>query len=73
MTGCNGIFEVTYKKEKLFLANSNTDKNGFVTNPPGAYENESVNDKFRRIILEGGFYTKIDYPYSHTKPNFSTL
>ena len=74
LTGYNGIFNVTHLKKTIFFAKSITDKDCFIqiTILPGAYELESSNDEIRRIIIEEGHFTGIDYPFT-IKPNFSTL
>ena len=74
LTGCNGIFNVTNKKNKLYFTKSITDDDGFiqVTIPPSAYELEILNDEFKRIIIDNGQYTELNYPFT-VKPNFSTL
>ena len=43
-----------------------------ITIPPGAYEIESLNNEFKRIIIDDGNYTEANYPFN-IKPNFSTL
>ena len=43
-----------------------------ITIPPGAYEIESLNEEFQRIIIDEEHYTQANYPFK-IKPNFSTL
>ena len=73
-TGYNGIFNVTDKNNKFYLAKSGTDKDVFleITFSPGAYEKDSLNDEIKRIIIDEGYFTEKDYPIT-TQPNFSTL
>ena len=73
-TGYNGIFNVTNKNNKLYFAKSISDEEGFIqiTISQGAYELESLNDEIKRIIIDEGHYTEIDYPFK-IKPNLSTL
>ena len=51
-----------------------TDGDDFIqiTTPPGAYEIESLNIEFRRIIIDEELYTESDYPYQ-IKTIVSTL
>ena len=74
LTGYNCIFNVTEKNNKFYFIKSVTDKDDYIqiTVPNGAYEVESLNKQIKRIIIEEGYYTKSDYPFT-TKPNFSTL
>ena len=55
-------------------AKSNTDKDDFIqiTIPRGAYELESLIDEIKRINIDEGHFTKVDFPFT-IKPNFSTL
>ena len=39
---------------------------------PGAYEIEMLNIEFRRNVIEGGYPTEVNYPFTR-KPGFSTL
>ena len=74
LTGHNGIFNVTGKNIKFYFAKSNTDKDGFlqIIIPERAYTHESLNDEIKRIIIDEGHFTGVDYPFT-IKPNFSTL
>ena len=73
LTGCNGIFNVT-KKNTVFFKKSISDRDNFfeITIPPGAYEIESLNNEIRRIIIDEGHFTEVDYTFT-IKPNFTTL
>ena len=69
--GCNGIFNVTTSQNKLYFAKSTTDKDGFfqITIPPGAYETESLDIEFSRIVIDEEHYTEANYPFN-IKANF---
>ena len=72
-TGYNGIFNVTKSNSKFYFAKSVNDEHGYIQNsiPIGAYEIESLNSEFKRIIIEEEHFTEADYPFT-IKPNFST-
>ena len=71
LSGYNGIFNVTSKNNKFSFIKSITDEDGYIqiTIPPGAYEIESLNNEIKRIIIDEGHYTEVDYPFKF-KPNF---
>ena len=72
LTAYYGIFNVTDKNNKLYFRKSFTDDYTQITVPEGAYEIESLDNEIKRIIIDGGHYTKINSPFT-IKPNFSTL
>ena len=73
LTGYNGIFNVTNTNNKFYFLKSNTaDDYIIISNPPGAYEIESLNNEIKRIIIDQEHYTETNYPFN-IKPNFSTL
>ena len=74
LTAFKGIFNVTEKNNKFYFTNLISDEDGFVqiTIPPGAYEIESLNNEIKRIIIDGGYYNELTYPFK-IKPDFSTL
>ena len=74
LTGYKGILNVLNSNNKFYFAKSISDEDGFIQKfiPQSAYEIESVNIQFERIIIEEGHYTDIIYPFT-IKPNFSTL
>ena len=74
LTGYNGIFNLTPKKNKFCFVKSITDEDGFIeiTIPPGAYEIESLNNEIKRINIDDEHYNEANYPFK-IKPNFSTL
>ena len=73
MTEYNGILNVTNKNRKLIfiLVFEGAD---FKVNtiPPGAHEIESLHKEIERIIIDEGYITEEDYPFT-IKANFSTL
>ena len=73
LTGYNGIFNITNLNNKFYFKKSFNDGE-FTQNtiPPGAYEIESLNNEIRRIIINKGYYSENNYPFT-IKPNFSTL
>ena len=73
LTGYNRIFNLTSKNNKFYFIKSITDDDHIqITITPGAYEIESLNNEIKRIIVNEGHYTEVDYPFT-IKPNFSTL
>ena len=73
LSGYNGIFNVTNSNNKFYFKKSFEDGEFIqIRLPEGAYEIESINSEIKRIIIEKGYYTEIDYPFRIT-PNFSTL
>ena len=74
MTGYNSTFNVEKTNNKLYFKKTITNENDLIqiTIPPGAYELESVNDEFKRIIIDKGYYTEDEYLFM-IKPNVSTL
>ena len=73
-TAYNGIFNVTSSNKNFYFPKSITDEDGYIkiSIPPGAYEIESLNKEIKRIFLDEGHYTAVNYPFTK-KPNFSTL
>ena len=74
LTAYNGISNITRKNNKFYFSKSIIDDNHFqsITIPQGSYEIESLNDEIKRIIIDEGYFTLEEYPFS-IKPNFSTL
>ena len=74
LNGYNGIFNVSNSNNKFYFLKSITDEDGFVqmTLPPGAFEIESLNKEIKRIVIDEGQYTEVEYPFA-IKPVFSTL
>ena len=73
LTGYNGIFNVTNKNNKFYFKKSIIEE-GFsqIRIPEGAYEIESLDKKIKRIIIEKGHYSAVEYPITK-ELNFSTL
>ena len=73
-SGYNGILNNTDKNNNFYFIKSITDKYGHIqiTIPPGAYETQNLNNENKKVIIEEGHYTEVDYPFL-IKPNFSTL
>ena len=74
LTAYNGIFNITDKNNKFYFAKSITDDDCFIqiSIPNGAYEIESLDEEFRRLIIDSGYYNTTNYPFK-IKPSFSTL
>ena len=72
LTTYNSLYNVTEKNNKFYFTKSLDDEFIQVTIPHGSYEIEALDDEIKRIIIEGGYYTKVDYPFK-IKPNFTTL
>ena len=73
LAGYNGIFNVTNSNKKFYFKKAIQDEDIIqIRVPPGAYEIESLDDEFKRIIIHKGHYTETNYPF-RIKPNFSTL
>ena len=74
LTGYNGIFNVTNSNNKFYFAKSISDEDAFIqiTTPQGGYKMEILNKEIKRIVIDEGHFTEVDYPFT-IKPNFSTL
>ena len=72
LTTYNSLYNVTEKNNKFYFTKSLDDEFIQVTIPHGSYEIEALDDEIKRIIIEGGHYTDVDYPFK-IKPNFTTL
>ena len=73
LTAYNGKFNVTSENNKFYFLKSITDDGHIkISIPPGAYEIESLDRKIKRIIIDEGHYTEVNYPFT-SKPNFSTV
>ena len=72
-TGYNGIFNITTQNNKFYFKKALIDEDFTqISIPPGAYEIESLDDEFKRTIIDKNLYTEANYPIK-TQPNFSTL
>ena len=73
LTGYNGIFNVTNRKNKFYFKKAIKDEEFIqIRISEGAYEIENLNDEIKRIIIEKGHYTETNFPFRITS-NFSTL
>ena len=74
LTCYNGIFNITNKNNKFYLAKSFLDKNVCVSIlvPHGTYEFEFLNDEIRILIFEEGHFIEIRYTFTK-KPSSQTL
>ena len=73
LSAYNGIFNVTNRNNKFYFKKALIHDNFIqIRKPEGTYEIESLNDEFKRIIIDKEHYTEATYPFS-IKSNFSTL
>ena len=73
LSAYNGIFNVTNSNNKFYFFKSISDEDHIqISIRPGVYEIEALNNEIKRIIIDGGHYTEIDYPF-FIKPDFNTL
>ena len=70
----NGFFNITSSNNIFYFQESITDEDGFfiLSISPGSYKIESLNKENKRIFIDEGHYTAVNYPFT-IKPNFSTL
>ena len=73
LSAYNGSFNVTNSKKKFYFKKSFNEEDFIqITIPSGAYELESLNDEFKRNLIDKCHYTEAENPFT-IKPNFSTL
>ena len=73
LSAYNGIFNVTNSNNKFYFFKSISDEDHIqISIRPGVYEIEALNNEIKRIIIDEGHYTEIDYPF-FIKPDFNTL
>ena len=73
LSAYNGIFNVTNSNNKFYFIKSISDEDHIQTSiRPGVYEIEALNNEIKRIIIDEGHYTEVDYPF-FIKPDFNTL
>ena len=73
LSAYNGIFNITNSYDKFYFKNALTDESCVqITITLGTYEIESLDDEFKRIIIDKSHYTEANYPFK-IKPIFSTL
>ena len=69
LPGYNGIFSVTNKNSKsIFISIFEGAEYNVITIPPWAYGIESLNKEIKRYIIDEGYVTEDDYPFT-IKPN----
>ena len=73
LSAYNGIFNVTISNNKFYFFKSISDEDHIqISIRPGVYEIEALNNEIKRIIIDKGHYTEVDYPF-FIKPDFNTL
>ena len=73
LSAYNGIFNVTTSNNKFYFFKSISDEDHIqISIQPGVYEIEALNNEIKRIIIDDGHYTEVDYPF-FIKPDFNTL
>ena len=73
LSAYNGIFNITNSNNKFYFFKSISDEDHIqISIRPGVYEIEALNDEIKRIIIDEGHYTEVDYPF-YIKPDFNTL
>ena len=73
LSAYNGIFNITNSNNKFYFFKSISDEDHIqISIRPGVYEIEALNDEIKRIIIDEGHYTEVDYPF-HKSPDFNTL
>ena len=73
LSAYNGIFNVTNSNNKFYFFKSISDEDHIkISIRPGVYEIEALNNEIKRIIIDEGHYTEVDYPF-FIKPDFNTL
>ena len=73
LSAYNGIFNVTNSNNQFYFFKSVSDDDYIqISIRPGVYEIESLNNEIKRIIIDEGHYTEVEYPF-HIKPDFNTL
>ena len=73
LSAYNGIFNITSRNNKFYFFKSISDEDHIkISIRPGVYEIEALNDEIKRIIIDDGHYTELDYPFN-IKPDFNTL
>ena len=73
LSAYNGIFNITNLNNKFYFFKSISDEDHIqISIRPRVYEIEALNDEIKRIIIDEGHYTEVEYPF-HIKPDFNTL
>ena len=73
LSAYNGISNVTNSNNKFYFFKSISDDDHIqISIRLGVYGIESLNNEVKRIIIDEGHYTEVEYPF-HIKPDFNTL
>ena len=72
LSAYNGIFNVTNSNNKFYFKSFSDDDDIQISLRPGVYEIEALNNEIKRIIIDEGHYTEVEYPF-YIKPDFNTL
>ena len=73
LSAYNGIFNVTNSNNKFYFFKSISDDDHIqISIRSDVYEIEALINEIRRIIIDEGHYTEVEYPF-HIKPDFNTL
>ena len=73
LSAYNGISNVTNSNNKFYFFKSITDDDHIqISVRPGVYEIKALNNEIKRIIIDEGHYTEVEYPF-HIKPDSNTL
>ena len=73
LSAYNGIFNVSSSYNKFYFFKSISDNDHIqITIRPGVYEIEALNNEIKRVIIDEGHYTEVDYPF-YKKPDFNSL
>ena len=68
----NGIFNITNSNNKFYFFKSISDDDHIQISIRRVYEIEALNNEIKRIIIDDGHYTEVEYPF-YIKPDFNTL
>ena len=73
LTGYNGIFNITNLNDNFYFKKTSMMESLFrLVISQGVYEIETLHNEIKRIIIDEGYYSENNYPFT-IKPNFSTL
>ena len=73
LSAYNGIFNVTNSNNKFYFFKPISDDDHIqISIRPGVYEIEALNNEIKRIIIDEGHYSEVEYPF-YIKPDFNTL
>ena len=73
LSAYNGNFNVTKSNNKFYFFKSISDDDHIqISIRPGVYEIEVLNNEIKRIIIDEGHYSELEYRF-YIKPDFNTL